>query len=157
MPAKQVATLRGGPELPSWRVGLQPTRQRLARLTFSWFHTHTLVLLRVFSPHLTVSRGGALCGLSRYCSRAVEVPSESQPRRTSIHRYIYWTLLIQGSPLSFTAIPPVPSPSARGPPPRACGGGSGEGAAKIRRLSTGPWPSLVPRLTLHRSICRAEA
>lgn len=71
-----------------------------------------------------------------------------------------WTscgaVLVQGSPPSFTEIPPALSPSTRGPPPRVCSGGNGEGTAKIRRLSTGSWLSMVPRLTLRQAICQAE-
>lgn len=66
MSAKPVTKLREGPKLPSWVVSCSP-QKRLARWTLSWFHT------LVFSPHLTASRGGALYGLSRYCSHALEV------------------------------------------------------------------------------------
>lgn len=116
---------------------------------FPWFHTHTGFHPCFLASSHCLQTWRPLWPESLLQPCAVEVRSERQQRRPSTHKDIYWTLrralLVQGSPLSFAANPPAPSPPTRGPSPRVGSGGNGEGAAKIRRLSTGSWPPLVPR------------
>lgn len=47
-------------------------------------------------PHLTASRGGALYGLNRYCSRAVEI-SELEPTQEAFHPQMHLLDFVQGS------------------------------------------------------------
>lgn len=101
--------------------------------------------------HQVPSAAAAACTVApstglpgRHCRCVVEVQLRSQKRRSFLNKHIYWTLcrtvLLHGSPLSSTEVPPALSPSTLGPPPRVCSGGSGgngKDTAKTQRLSTG--------------------